>query len=219
MKKEDLIKNRKLLMVALLLVVVLFWSRISEALSFLTGILKPFILGGALAFILNLPLSFLEKKVFRNLKGRGEKFKRPLSIFLSLVFVLLLILILLLTVVPEVMSAANQREELERYAKDKGYEVAAAVAADGISGVHTEGIMNFLLNEAKRQGIGTILARDTSRISRDTSSFMSFERKFRENGIRFEYLSKPDNELPVTPMMEAFAAAYKKRRTKNGTRA
>jgi len=74
------------------------------------------------------------------------------------------------------LAAANQREELERYAKDKGYEVAAAVAADGISGVHTEGIMNFLLNEAKRQGIGTILARDTSRISRDTSSFMSFER-------------------------------------------
>ena len=105
MKKVDLIKNRKVLRVAVLLVVVLVWSRISEALSFLTGILKPFILGGALAFILNLPLSFLEKKVFRNLKGRGEKFKRPLSIFLSLVFVLLLILILLLTVVPEVISA------------------------------------------------------------------------------------------------------------------
>ena len=110
------------------------------------------------------------------------------------------------------LAAADQREELERYAKDKGYEVAAAVAADGISGVHTEGIMNFLLN-------GTILTRDTSRISRDTSSFMRFERKFRENGIRFEYLSKPDNELPVTPMLEAFSAAYKKRRTKNGTRA
>ena len=111
------------------------------------------------------------------------------------------------------LAAADQREELERYA------MAAAVAADGISGVHTEGIMNFLLNEAKRQDIGTILTRDTSRISRDTSSFMRFERKFRENGIRFEYLSKPDNELPVTPMLEAFAAAYKKRRTKNGTRA
>ena len=88
------------------------------------------------------------------------------------------------------------------------------MAADGISGVHTEGIMNFLLNEAKRQGIGTILARDTSRISRDASSFMRFERRFKENGIRFEYLSKPDNELPVTPMTEAFETAYKKRRTK-----
>ncbi len=117
------------------------------------------------------------------------------------------------------LAAASQREELERYAKDKGYDVAAAVAADGISGVHTEGIMNFLMNEAKRQGIGTILTRDASRISRDASSFMRFERKFRENGIRFEYLSKPDNELPVTPMMEAFETAYKKRRTKNGKRA
>ena len=67
------------------------------------------------------------------------------------------------------LAAADQREELERYAKDKGYEVAAAVAADGISGVHTEGIMNFLLNEAKRQDIGTILTRHTSRVSRDTS--------------------------------------------------
>lgn len=90
MKKEDLIKNRKLLMVALLLVVVLFWSRISEALSFLTGILKPFILGGALAFILNLPLSFLEKKVFRNLKGRERNSRdlSPSSFPLSLFFFL-----------------------------------------------------------------------------------------------------------------------------------
>ena len=136
------------------------------------------------------------------------------------IFALNLIIFLYIRVAcADQLAAASQREELERYAKDKGYEVAAAVAADGISGVHTEGIMNFLLNEAKRQDIGTILTRDTSRISRDTSSFMRFERKFRENGIRFEYLSKPDNELPVTPMMEAFEAAYKKRRTKNGKRA
>ena len=73
------------------------------------------------------------------------------------------------------LAEADQREELERYAKDKGYEVAAAVAADGISGVHTEGIMNFLMNEAKRQGIGTILTRDTSRISRDSTSAMNIE--------------------------------------------
>ena len=117
------------------------------------------------------------------------------------------------------LAAADQREELERYAKDKGYEVAAAVAADGISRGHSEGIMDFPLSGTKRQGHGTILTPRTPRISRDTSSFMRFERKFRENGIRFEYLSKPDNELPVTPMLEAFAAAYKKRRTKNGTRA
>ena len=117
------------------------------------------------------------------------------------------------------LAAENQRVALERYAKDYGYEVAAAVTADGISGVHTEGIMTFLLNEAKRQNIDTILTRDRSRISRDAFAFMKFEKKFRENGIRFEYLTKPDNECPVTPMMEAFEKAYKKRLTKNGTRA
>ena len=68
-------------------------------------------------------------------------------------------------------------------------------------------------------GILDVPRQRASRISRDVSSFMKFERKFKENGIRFEYLSKIDNELPVTPMMEAFEAAYKNRRAKNGTRA
>ena len=45
------------------------------------------------------------------------------------------------------LAAASQREALERYAKDKGYEVAAAVAADGISGVHTEGIMKMCIRD------------------------------------------------------------------------
>ena len=66
------------------------------------------------------------------------------------------------------LAAADQQEELERYAKDKGYEVAAAVAADGISGVHTEGIMNFLLNEAKRQDIGKRSSPATPRESAGT---------------------------------------------------
>lgn len=107
------------------------------------------------------------------------------------------------------LVAAYQREELEHYAKDKGYEVAAVVAADGISGVHAASIMDFLLIEAKHQGINTILTRDTTRISRDAYSFMKIEKQFRENGIRFEYLSKLDNEFPITPMMEALEAAYK----------
>ena len=42
---------------------------------------------------------------------------------------------------------------------------------------------------------------------------------FTETDTTMEDLSKPDNELPVTPMMEAFEAAYKKHRTKNGKRA
>ena len=43
-------------------------------------------------------------------------------------------------------------------------------------------ILHDNIDVYKRQ----ILTRDPSRISRDTSSFMRFERKCRENGIRFE---------------------------------
>lgn len=114
----------------------------------------------------------------------------------------------------EQLVAAHQREELEHYAEDKGYEVAAALAAVGISGVHVGSIMDFLMSEAKRQGISTILTRDTSRISRDAFSFMKIEKQFRENGIRFEYLSKLDNEFPITPMMEALEAAYELHRAR-----
>ena len=109
----------------------------------------------------------------------------------------------------EQLVAAHQREELEHYAEDKGYEVAAVLSAVGISGVHVESIMDFLMSEAKRQGISTILTRDASRISRDTFSFMKIEKQFRENGIRFEYLSKLDNEFSITQMMDALEAAYK----------
>ena len=106
---------------------------------------------------------------------------------------------------------AKIEEEIERYQKLK-----LGLYENFIGGVVDK---SEYFEFRKRQDIGTILTRDTSRISRDASSFMRFERKFRENGIRFEYLSKPDNELPVTPMMEAFETAYKKRHTKNGKRA
>lgn len=108
------------------------------------------------------------------------------------------------------LATTHQRKELERYAKEKGYEVAATVAVDGISGIHTESIMNFLLNEAKRQGINTILTYDISRISRDVISFMKIEKQFSENGIRFEYLSEPDNKVSVIPMIETLEASYSK---------
>ena len=94
------------------------------------------------------------------------------------------------------------------------YEVRYIAINDGVDTAREDNEFTPL-----RNWFNEFYARDTSRISRDTSSFMRCERKFRENGIRFEYLSKPDNELPVTPMKEAFETAYKKRRTKNGKRA
>ena len=49
------------------------------ALGWLLGILAPFLLGGALAFILNVPMRAIERHLFpRNRKG--AKLRRPLAL-------------------------------------------------------------------------------------------------------------------------------------------
>ena len=57
------------------------------ALGWSLGILAPFLLGGALAFILNVPMRAIERHLFpRNRKG--AKLRRPLALVLTLVAVI-----------------------------------------------------------------------------------------------------------------------------------
>ena len=103
----------------------------------------------------------------------------------------------------------SQRRQLERYAEENNYEVAAAIALDGISGIANENMMEYLLNVAKRQDVDTILACDKSCISRDVSELLKIVQQFRENGIRFEYLSQNDAESPVDSLLKLFDNVYK----------
>ena len=95
------------LAIVLVLALLLYGDRITGVLGIILGIIKPFIMGGAIAFVLNLPMSFIERKLLFFLKGMGEKLKRVLSIILSLRFVALLVVLLFITVVPEIVSAVQ----------------------------------------------------------------------------------------------------------------
>ena len=44
----------------------------------------------------------------------------------------------------------SQRRQLERYAEENNYEVAAAIALDGISGIANENMMEHLLVQPGR---------------------------------------------------------------------
>ena len=72
------------------------------------GLLLPFVLGGAMAFVLNVPMAFIERHVFgkakekENRRGRAAaKFARPVSLIFSIVLVVLAILVVVLIVAPE----------------------------------------------------------------------------------------------------------------------
>lgn len=70
---------------------------------FLLGILRPFIYGAAIAFVLNIPMRTIEKGLFSKAKNpKVDKIKRPVSIFLAFAAVVLVIVFVTVTVVPQV---------------------------------------------------------------------------------------------------------------------
>ena len=76
---------------------------IAMELRLFVGILSPFLVGGAIAFILNVPMHFLENKPLRRLRDSKylKKLARPVSLLLTLVLVVLVVLILLLVIIPQ----------------------------------------------------------------------------------------------------------------------
>lgn len=75
----------------------------------LLGILTPIIMGLAIAFIINIPVVFLEKYVFVKRKWRFtaflHRFRRPFSIAVSFVTVIALLVSVVVVVWPQVNSA------------------------------------------------------------------------------------------------------------------
>lgn len=75
------------------------------------SILKPFIIAFCIAFILNLPMTFFENKVFNLLdkqkSGYVRKLKRPLSILATFITVIGLVIALALFVIPELISSIS----------------------------------------------------------------------------------------------------------------
>lgn len=70
---------------------------------FLLGIVRPFIYGAAIAFVLNIPMKGIEKALFSKVKNRKlDKMKRPASIFLSFMLVILIVVIVTVTVIPQI---------------------------------------------------------------------------------------------------------------------
>lgn len=74
-----------------------------KGILFLLGIVRPFIYGAAIAFVLNIPMKAIEKGLFSKMKNpKADKIKRPASIFLSFAAVILVIVTVTVTVVPQV---------------------------------------------------------------------------------------------------------------------
>ena len=91
-----------ILYVAGLILLLIYSDALFTGIRLAIGICMPFIIGGCIAFILNIPMNGLEKVVFRKWNGKAaDRIKRPISIFLSVVFVLTIVTLVIVAVVPQ----------------------------------------------------------------------------------------------------------------------
>lgn len=106
--KNEVYKKVFLMGLALLFVAYLFLNSKSIFTGFgvLLGILAPFILGGVIAFIMKIPLNFLERKVFSKIKNeKFQKHKRTISIAISFIFIILVFFLITAIIVPQLINS------------------------------------------------------------------------------------------------------------------
>ena len=109
LNKENMKKIRWLIAFAVILYVgVQHLDVVLKYVKVLWGLLLPFVIGGAMAFVLNVPMAFIERHLFgkaREKEGKAGKaanrLARPVSLVLSIVLVVLVVLVVVLVVAPE----------------------------------------------------------------------------------------------------------------------
>ena len=105
LSKMSIKKIRELIVFTALLVVALWkFDVVLGVLKTIWDIIFPFVLGGAIAFLTNVPMSFLEKKIFENVKKKNKivrKLKRPISLILTIVLVVGVIALVMFGVIPQ----------------------------------------------------------------------------------------------------------------------
>ena len=104
--KDNLKKIRGLIVFTILALVVLWnYQKVFQGITMLWDVISPFVLGGAIAFIVKIPMNFFEEKIFGKAKRAGKKgaikLARPLSLVLTLIVVIGIIAIVMLVVIPE----------------------------------------------------------------------------------------------------------------------
>ena len=70
------------------------------AVDFVLGIVMPFLVGGAIAFVINVPMKSIERHLFAK-NGKLAKWRRPVAYLLTLALVIGIITLALVVVIPE----------------------------------------------------------------------------------------------------------------------
>lgn len=133
------------------------------------GLMLPFIIGGAVAFVLNVPMSFLERHLFGKAEKKGskrvKKLARPVSLVLAVLFVLLVMFVVVRVVAPEVgttMVSVMKRAEdkipvFQKWMTETFHDNSPVVEWANSIEIQPEKIIDSIVS-VLRNGVDNILA-------------------------------------------------------------
>ena len=107
-------QKTKRTLIGLIILALILWAGLKNidavwgAFLGLLGLVSPFIIGAGIAFVLNIPMSLMERRLFtkKRLKGkRVQKLRRPLSILMAFLILLGIVALVIFLVLPELVNA------------------------------------------------------------------------------------------------------------------
>ena len=102
---SDIKKIKGLIVFTIITAIIGFnWRIVLSVLGSIISMLSPFILGGGIAFLLNIPMKHIEKSL--NIKNR--KTGRALSLIITLILFVAVVLVAILVVVPQLLESVVQ---------------------------------------------------------------------------------------------------------------
>lgn len=119
--KENVKKLRGLIVFTAVIIVCLWKYEASlKILSFVWGVICPFILGGAIAFVLNVPMHFIQRHLFSEERVKNSKWQkklaRPVSMLIVLFLVIAAIVLIMFGLIPQLGNTfANLGQSIQEF--------------------------------------------------------------------------------------------------------
>lgn len=185
MEKKNVEMKRWLILIIVILIGYWIANNLSVLGNFfklIGNILSPFILGGCLAFILNIPMSFFEKKLSKIKTRKGKKIKnrkvlRIMSILFAILVIVFVLIFIITLIVPELINIGKMlidnipfyAEEISRLIEQYGEKIPDINNMIQEANIDIEGIKDQIVNQ-----ISGLLTSSISIIGNIVSAIVNF---------------------------------------------
>ena len=121
LNRETVKKIKELIIFTAILIVCLWkYETVFAFIKFILNLLLPFIIGGAIAFVLNVPMNFFQRHLFPKEKLENnktlKKLEKPVSLIISLACVIGVIVLVMFVVIPQLRNTfANLGQSIQAF--------------------------------------------------------------------------------------------------------